>query len=246
MESTLSEPSLGVVNNPALPRLLSDVDTGDKASSSLSFFFVCLWELNVVPLARYSSFSVAQTCPSPSHREGWSGSGAPSVRWYQAVVFQPFHLSVTAAWMGLYHKDLTDSFIFLSCCWFQSSEFRPNRRFSAYASFPSLCPKAKPVEATWFDGSRVLLPPPSFLSSSPWPPWQEQGGKKIFCLMFTPCPRLAPILPPSVGDAAAEGTAGCHTGASSPAGNSVGGQEILCLLMRVMFKHVRISVGTLC
>lgn len=98
------------------------------------------------------------------------------------------------------------------------------------------------MENTWFDGSRVLLPPPLFLSSSPWPPGQEQGGKKIFCLMFTPTSDL----PPSVGDGAAEGAAGWHTSASSPGGNSVGRQEILFLLVKMMFKHVGISVGTLC
>ena len=68
----------------------------------------------------------------------------------------------------------------------------------------------------------------------------------MFCLMFSPCPRLFPILHPSVGDPAAKGTAGWHTSTSSPGGNSVGRQEIPCLLVRMMFKHVGISVGTLC
>lgn len=99
-------------------------------------FHFCLWELNAIPFVMCRSFSVAQTCPSSLHQEGMSSSGAPSVWWYQAVVFQPFHLSVTAAGVGLYHNNLRDSFSFLSYCWFQSTDLRPNGWFSEYASFP--------------------------------------------------------------------------------------------------------------
>lgn len=75
--------------------------------------------------------------------------------------------------------------------------------------------------------------------------WTGTRRKEVL-LMFTPDPRLAPILHLSVGDAATGDAAGWHTSTSSPGGNSVGRQEIPCLLVRMMFKHVGISVGTLC
>lgn len=65
--------------------------------------------------------------------------------------------------------------------------------------FPTTLSKAKPLEASRLNGSRVLLPPLPFLSSSPWPPGHEQGGKKIFLPNVRPLPQAvsypSPMLP---------------------------------------------------
>lgn len=206
-------------------------------------FLLCLWELSAIHFVRYSSFSVAQTCPSPPHWEGLSGSEAPSVPWCQAVVFQPFRLSVTAVWMGLYHKaSQTASFFSPAVCFNPQTLSQMDGSLNMQFSHHPVEGQALRGHWTWW----IQGPSSSAsLSSPPCPLGQGQGGKKITYLPFTPCPSLVPILHPSMGDVATEGTASWHAGKSSP-GGCVGRQEISCLLVRMMFKDVGISVGTLC
>lgn len=193
------------------------------------------------PAKKYSSFSVTQMCPSPPQSEGWGNSKAPSVWWYRAAVSQPFHLTV--AWVGLNHKDLRLLKISLLLL-ILFIRFRPNGWFSEYPDFLILCPR--PGQWRPFG----LMDPLSFCllllfrPHSPLLGTKEERGCSAQCSF--PHPRTVAILHPSVGDAAAKGTAVWHSSTSSPGGNSVGRQEIPCLPVRMMFKHVGISVGTLC